>query len=181
MIDAPLPSLEAWTAALSAQTIPVLPGSVAEIAQLRMIEETHGTVDPHTLADSLGGDPLMTLKVLVRAAAHCLRNGAEPPETFVGAAFMLGVGPFFRTFEHVTSVTEWLRPHPEAISGLLKVIARARRASHFAAGFALRRQDQDVVVIQEAALLHDFAEMMLWCHAPSLALDLAQRLQQDHT
>ncbi len=181
MIDTALPSLAAWTAALSKLPIPVLPGSVAEIKQLRDIEDTRGTVDAHTIADSLGGDPLMTLKVLVRTSQHCQRNQVEPPETLVGATVMLGIGPFFRTFDQVTSVTEWLHEQHDAISGLIKVITRARRAAHFASGFALRRQDEDVMIIQEAALLHDFAEMLLWCHAPRLALAIAQRQKADHT
>jgi HD-like signal output (HDOD) protein len=181
MIDTALPSLAAWTTALSKLPIPVLPGSVAELRQLREVEDTRGTVDAHTIADSLGGDPLMTLKVLVRASQHCQRNRVEPPETLVGATLMLGIGPFFRTFDDITSVTEWLHAQPDAISGLIKVITRARRASHFASGFALRRQDEDVMVIQEAALLHDFSEMLLWCHAPQLALAMAQRQKADHT
>jgi HD-like signal output (HDOD) protein len=181
MIEAALPSLAAWTQALSQATIPVLPGSVAELTQLRAIEDSHGSVDAHTLADGLGGDPMMTLKVLVRVSALCRRNQVEPPETLVGAIVMMGIGPFFRTFDQVTSVTECLRDHPDAISGLIKVITRARRAAQFAAGFALRRQDEDVVVIHEAALLHDFAEMLLWCHAPKLSLHIAQRLKADHT
>ena len=67
MIHSPLPTLDAWTAALVSAPIPVLPGSVAELVQLREIEDTHGTMDAHTLSDSLGGDPLMTLRVLVKA------------------------------------------------------------------------------------------------------------------
>ncbi len=181
MIETALPSLAAWTDALCRLPIPVLPGSVAELRQLREIEEARATVDAHTIADSLGADPLMTLKVLVRASEHCLSNGVEPPETLVGATVMLGIGPFFRIFEQVSSITEWLRQHPEAISGLIKTVTRARRASHFATGFALRRQDEDCVVIQEAALLHDFSEMLLWCHAPALALEISRRQKADHT
>jgi len=36
-------------------------------------------------------------------------------------------------------------------------------------------------VIHEAALLHDFAEMLLWCHAPSLALRIRQAQRADPT
>ena len=54
---------------------------------------------------------------------------------------------------------------------------RAHRAARFAAGFALQRQDLDVAVIQEAALLHEFAEMLLWLHAPALALAVQARQQ----
>jgi HD-like signal output (HDOD) protein len=41
----------------------------------------------------------------------------------------------------------------------------------------VHRMDHDAAVIHAAALLHDFAEMLLWCHAPVLALRIraAQR------
>lgn len=181
MITTALPSLRAWTDALNRVEIPVLPGSVAEIAQLREIEDTRGTVDAHTLAESLQGDPLMTLKVMVHVSRYCTRMSVEPPETVVGAIVMLGISPFFKAFGDVHTALEHLREQPDALSGLLKVITRARRSAHFAMGFALRRQDEDVLVIQEAALLHDFAEMLLWCHAPGLALSMATRLKADHT
>jgi HD-like signal output (HDOD) protein len=41
--------------------------------------------------------------------------------------------------------------------------------------------DLDAEVIHEAALLHDFAEMLLWCHAPDLAIYIEQRQQADAT
>lgn len=181
LINAPLASLDAWVAALQDAPVPVLPGTVADLQQLREVEDTTASVDAHTLSEAFGHDPLMTLSVLVQAARHCRRAGAEPPETLVGAIVMLGIGPFFRAHEQPVSVLDWLRPHPEAISGLLKVVTRARRASRFAVSFAMRRQDEDAVVIQEAALLHDFAEMMLWCHAPALAHTMASRLAANHT
>lgn len=181
MIESPLPTLDAWTDAFARAEIPVLPGSVAELEQLRMIEDAHGTVDAHTLADALCNDPLMTLYVLTHASHYCTQRGIEPPETLVGAIVMLGIGPFFTACEGVHSVTRLLHEHPQALSGLLQVITRARRAAHFATGFALRRQDADAVVIQEAALLHDFAEMLLWCHAPGLALTMAEQQKSDHT
>ncbi|TAK92697.1 MAG: HDOD domain-containing protein [Aquabacterium sp.] len=181
MIDKALPSLRAWTDAFSRVQIPVLPGSVAELNQLRTIEETKGTVDAHTLAEGLSNDPLMTLKVLVHVSRYCTRLSVEPPETLVGAIVMQGITPFFKAFKDTTTVLEWLHEQPDALSGLIKVITRARRAAHFAMGFALRRQDEDATVIQEAALLHDFTEMLLWCHAPKLALEIATRQKADYT
>jgi HD-like signal output (HDOD) protein len=181
MIETALPSLKAWTDALVNAPIPALPGSVAELEQLRLIEDASGTVDAHTLASELCNDPLMTLNVLQHVSRHCTSRGIEPPETLIGAIVMLGIGPFFKAFQPVHSITNWLKDQPEAQSGLLKVITRARRAANFATGFALRRQDEDAMVIQEAALLHDFAEMLLWCHAPKLAMAIADRQRQDHT
>lgn len=181
MIDHPLPTLKDWVAMFTNAAIPVLPASVAELAELRLMEETRGDVDAHTLSHNLGGDPLITLKVLMQVSQDCHRRHVSSPETLTSAILMQGIGPFFRSNESVISVMDWLKDHPEALSGLLKVIKRARRAAHLAISFASHRQDEDADMIQEAALLHDFAEMLLWCHAPALALTMAQRQKADHT
>jgi hypothetical protein len=181
MIEHPLPTLAAWVGTFANADIPILTESAAEIALLRDIEDARGNIDAHTLADSLSNDPLATLKVLVHVSRYCTRLSIPPPETLVGAILMMGVAPFFSSFAEPLDVTTTLAKHPAAIDGLNQVIVRSRRAAHFAVGFALKRQDQDFVVIQEAALLQAFAEMLLWCHAPSLMLQIAQRLKADHT
>ena len=63
--------------------------------------------------------------------------------------------------------------------GVNNVLRRAHRASRFAFSFAVHRMDLDAAVIHEAALLHDFAEMLLWCHAPALALRIRAMQQAD--
>ena len=181
MIQQPLPTLAAWVEAFANADIPILPESASEIALLREIEEARGDMDAHTLAESLENDPLTTLKVLVHVSRYCTSLSIEPPETLVGALVMLGEGPFIAAFAQPLDVETCLSHRPEALEGLNQVVRRSRRAAHFATGFALKRQDQDVVVIQEAALLHAFAEMLLWCHAPVLMLEIARRLKADHT
>ena len=174
-------SLAHWADAFAEADIPVLASSVDEVALLLAIEEARGTVDAHTLAEALAPDPLMTLKVLAHVSRYCTQLSVEPPETLVGAIVMQGIGPFFRAFGQMTSVEDRLSSHPAAMDGLHKVMRRARRSAHFAMGFALKRQDQDAAILHEAAFLHDFAEMLLWCHAPALALEAARQLEGDHT
>ncbi|WP_338439281.1 HDOD domain-containing protein [uncultured Aquabacterium sp.] len=181
MIQQPLPSLNAWADAFCDAEIPVLATTVTVVAQLLAIEEARGTMDAHTLAEAIAPDPLMVLRVLTHVSRYCTQLSVEPPETLVGAIVMQGIGPFFAAHAGLRDVETQLSGEVSALDGLHRVMTRARRAAHFAMGFALKRQDQDAVVIQEAALLHDFAEMLLWCHAPALALDIAQRLQTDHT
>lgn len=181
MIQSPLPTLSAWVEALATAEIPVLPRTVAELYELRAIEDARGTVDANMLAHALGADPLMTLKVLAHVSRYCTRMDVEPPETLTGAIVMLGITPFFEAFSDAPIITDWLQDAPEAYQGLLTVIARARRGAHFAMNFAIRRQDEDAAVLHLAALLHDFAEMLIWCHAPALAQDIAQSLEADHT
>ena len=64
-------------------------------------------------------------------------------------------------------------------AGFQRVLARSRRAARFAIGFAVHRMDHDAAVIHEAALLHDFAELLLWLQAPALAQAIEQRKQAD--
>jgi HD-like signal output (HDOD) protein len=94
---------------------------------------------------------------------------------------MMGIGPFFRTFGPQRSIEQHLADLPEALAGLDAVLRRAHRAADFALAFAVHRMDHDAAVIQEAALLHDFAEMLLWCHAPALALQIRAAQAADPT
>jgi HD-like signal output (HDOD) protein len=61
------------------------------------------------------------------------------------------------------------------------VLRRSHRAATLAIGFAVHRMDPDAALIHQAALLHDFAEVLLWCHAPTLALALRQAQQTEPT
>ncbi|HEX5371417.1 MAG TPA: HDOD domain-containing protein [Aquabacterium sp.] len=181
MISQALPHLTAWTNALLSADIPVLATTVLHVAELRQIEEAKGTVDAQTLAQSIGNDPLMTLKVLSHVSRYCTRLSVEPPETLTGAIVMLGINPFFKDFSDIENVDHWLRDKPQAMMGLHRVIRRSRRAAHFAVHFAMHRQDEDASIIQEAALLHSFGELLLWCHAPDLMHVIAEKLAHDHT
>lgn len=182
MIDTALPTLNDWVTVFTNAAIPVLPASIAELEELRLVEDTRGIVDAHMVSQNLGGDPLMTLRVLKQVAQDCnRRQTSSAPETLTAAVLMQGIGPFFRTHQNVPSITSWLKDHPEGLSGLLKVIKRARKAAHLAITFASHRQDEDADMVQEAALLHDFAEMLLWCHAPKLARAISERQRADYT
>jgi hypothetical protein len=54
MIDQALPSLKDWIKAFTNAGIPVLPASVAELEELRAMEDDHGNVDAHMLSQNLG-------------------------------------------------------------------------------------------------------------------------------
>jgi HD-like signal output (HDOD) protein len=181
MLDHPLKNLDTWTAHLVGADFPVLPGSVSEIAFLAQAEEVSGNVDAHTLAPALMGDPLMTLKVLAHVSRFCTRLHVEPPETLTGAIVMQGIEPFFKAFSTLTPVDQALALHPGALDGLQRTILRGKRAAHLAVSFAMHRQDEDAEIIQQAALLHDFAEMLMWCEAPTLMLEVERLLSNDHT
>ena len=165
-----------WGARFDPATLAVLACTAAEVEAMRAIEDD---VDAHLLAEAIGSDPLMTLKVMTHLAR--LRRGREgsDTETLTAALVMLGITPFFLTFGPQPTVEERLAELPEALAGFQRVLRRAHRAASFAIGFAVHRMDHDASVIHDAALLHEFAELLLWLQAPGLALQIVQHQRAD--
>jgi HD-like signal output (HDOD) protein len=170
--------LAAWAALFEHVELPVLATTAESIAELAANEDA---VDAHMLADAIVDDPLMTIKVLAHVAQ--LRRGREgsDTETVTEALVMLGIPPFFRAFGVQPVVEDLLSEQPAARAGFRRVLRRARRAARFAMGFAVHRMDHDAAVLHEAALLHDFAELLLWLRAPALALVIEERQRADPT
>lgn len=176
-IHRPLRDLSAWLAYFRAAPIPVLDATALAVRELALNEDA---VDAHLLGETVAADPLMTLKLLAHVGSNSRRE--TDVETAVGALVLLGIGPFFRLFGELPTIGESLGDCPDAAElqvGLQAVLDRSHRAARFAIGFAAHRMDPDAAVIHEAALLHGFAELLLWCHAPVLALDIAHRQQAD--
>ena len=159
--------LAAWTAHLLGADIPVLAETAEALEALRANEDL---VDANSLGELIASDPLMTLKLLAYACTHRSARMVTDTETVIAALVMMGIGPFFRAFGPQPTVEDWLADQPEALDGLRETLRRAHRAAGFALGFAVHRMDHDAPVIHAAALLHDFADLLVWCHAPALAL-----------
>jgi HD-like signal output (HDOD) protein len=162
-----LPNLAAWTEYFRAAEIPVLADTADALEGLRANEDQ---VDANLIGETIASDPLMTLKVLAHASTHRGKRVVTQAETVIAALVMMGISPFFAVFGPQPKVEVRLADEPEALSGLSETLRRAHRGANFALGFAVHRMDRDAAVIHTAALLHDFAEMLLWCHAPTLAL-----------
>jgi len=177
-LNEPLRDLAAWTAHFRAAEIPVLAHTAQTLEALRANEDA---VDANGIGEMVSHDPLMTLKVLSYAATHRPARVVTDAETVTAALVMMGITPFFRAFGPQPTIEERLAGAPQALDGLLAVLKRAHRGANFALAFAVHRMDADAAVIHEAALLHDFAEMLLWCHAPALALKIRAAQQADTT
>ena len=174
----PLRDLSAWTAYFRAAEIPVLARSAQALEDLRANEDA---VDANLIGETVATDPLMTLRVLAYASANRPSRLVTDTETVTSTVVMMGITPFFAAFGPQPTVEERLQDHPQALAGLHEVLRRAHRAANFALGMAVRRMDHDAAAIHHAALLHDFAEMLLWCHAPALALRIQEAQRADAT
>lgn len=173
-----LRGLAEWTAYFRVAEIPVL----AETAEaLEVMRANEDSIDANSLGETIANDPLMTLKVLAYVSAHRGQRVVTDVETVTAALVMIGISPFFRAFGVQPTIETTLADHPNAWRGLSETLTRAHRGASFALGFAAHRLDHDAAVIHAAALLHDFAEMLLWCHAPSLALRIVDEQRNDST
>lgn len=169
-------AVETWVARLSAANLPVLGRTLTQIAELRRDEDN---VRPRDISQLVLHDPFMALRVLRFLKERRTARALAEITTVEHAVMMLGVSPFFRIFSGLRAVDRDLRDDKDAMTGLLAVVARARHAALHAREWALLRHDieSDEVVI--AALLHDMAEMLLWCFAPAQAGEIAAVLARD--
>jgi HD-like signal output (HDOD) protein len=164
-----LADLAAWTGYFRQAQMPILAATALALEELRAKEDD---VDAGMLAALIETDPLMTLKLMALVASRRQPGEVTDTETVVSSLVMMGVSPFFRLFGVQPTVEDQLHDQPKALEGLYTLLTRAKRAGHFALGFAVHRGDTDAGVIQQAAFLHDFAEMLMWCHAPTLVLEI---------
>lgn len=172
MIERPLSDLDAWVTYYRDARIPVLRHTVHELDQLRANAEH---VNARVLSRIILRDPLMTLRVLGYIERHRKQRQTTDITTIERALMMIGINPFFNEFQELPLVEDQLKAHPRALLGLLKTINRARRAAHWAHEWAFIRHDLDVDEITVATLLHDLGEIMMWCFAPTLALEVVAR------
>lgn len=175
---APLPDLAAWVRRFEQTEIPILQASAQRLEELRVLDE-EDKVDAGMLSTLIESDPFFTVKVMAYVATKRRHTDATETETITSALVMVGISPFFRAFGPQPTVEALLRDQPEALAGVQRVILRAERAAHFATAFAIHRRDHDVAVIRQAAFIHDFAELLMWCHAPALELDIHAKQREN--
>jgi HD-like signal output (HDOD) protein len=176
MIDRPFSDLDAWVTYLSQADLPVLRRTRAELDALRGKAEQ---VNARLLANAIMRDPLLTLRVLAYIEERRRKSQNADITTIERALMMIGIEPFFRDFEDLPLVEDELKAYPRALLGLLKVTNRARKAALWAREWGVVRHDLDVDEVTVATLLHDTAEMLMWCFAPTLALQVKELQARD--
>lgn len=164
-IVSPSPAAD-WAEYLGDVELPVLRRSAEALDAFRA---EGAKADARTIGAALAHDPFISMRVFAHLARIRPRQGAEI-STLERAIMMVGIPPFLAAFSGVECVEQRLSEQRSALAGLLAILRRARRASRFALQFARWRNDAGAEEIMLAAQLHDFAEMLVWCFAPELAL-----------
>jgi HD-like signal output (HDOD) protein len=177
MLDHPLPDLEAWSLLFSSNGLPVLRVTKRRIEEMRADLER---VDTRELARLILQDPIMTVRVLAFTQPMHGRSLRHDITTIASSVVMAGIEPFFRHFSELFTIEDQLREAgPHALLGVLQIVRRAQRAADYAQDWAKWRNDINMEEVRIAALLHDLAEILVWCSAPRLGLGI-QDLQKSH-
>jgi HD-like signal output (HDOD) protein len=177
-MEADIQGPDAWAERLSAVEIPVLRQTARELARLR---ERPDDLDARSVAFVLQHDPLMTAKLF----RYFERNRSKRHSTDVvqieQVLLMLGIHRFLDAVPPQPFVDDLLRTRIPALTEVLRVSKRSHRASLFAAEWAARRLDLHYEEVRIAALLHQLAELLLWCFAPERMSRIAALQQQDRS
>ncbi len=178
MLCEPLHDLDAWVIFFSNAEMPILRQTA------RRLEEARANIDHingRDIASIVMQDPLMAVRVLAYIQPFSGKHLRSDITTIANAIMMLGIEPFFNTLGTPTTIEAMLHDEPQALLGVLQVIRRAQRASKYAHDWAFERHDINIEEVTLAALLHDLAEILLWCFAPKLAIEIRHRQQADKT
>jgi HD-like signal output (HDOD) protein len=178
MLTHPLQDMETWVLFFSGADLPVLRHTARQIEEAR---EKIDRISGRDIARIVLQDPLMTVKVLAYIQPFAGKSLRTDITTIASAAMMIGIEPFFEKFKDLPTVELMLKTEPQALLGTLQLIRRVQRAAHYAHEWALWRQDMNVEEVTIAALLHDLAEILLWCFAPRLAIDIRDRQKADRS
>lgn len=178
MIDHHLPSLNAYVEYLTGADLPVLRHTRRQLDEARADSDR---VTARQLSQIVLQDPLMAVKVLYYIQPFRGRSLRSDITTVGGAIMMLGIEPFFNKFSDLVTVEDRLADQPEALLGAIRTIRRVQRAAHWANDWALWRHDLNIEEVTMATLLHDLAEILAWCFAPSLSIEVQRRQRADRT
>jgi len=171
--------LSEWVNYLTTAEIPVLKQTARNVSALEQ-DEQH--LSARSLAHVVKNDPFMTVKLLRYLQAHKHRSQEHDVVEVEQMIMILGLETTLNKVSAKPLVEEILgRSNMNALVHLLKTAHRANIASSYAFDWAVRLHDLHFEEIRIAALLHDIAEMLMWCFAPNDMLKIKQLQKQDKT
>jgi HD-like signal output (HDOD) protein len=168
--------LQGWVDFLTKSDIPVLKQTARDLATLH---QDPNKLSARGVAQAIAIDPMLTVKLLRYLQSHKRRSQTSEVMQVEQALIMLGVEAFFTKIPAKPLVQEAMQGHMDALIQLLHCVHRAHRASEYAYDWAVRLSDLHYEEVRIAALLHDLAEMLMWCFAPSEMMQIFNTQQGD--
>ena len=176
MLEQPLQDIDAWVKFFSDAELPILRQT------LRRLDEAHAKIDSisgREIAAIVLQDPLLTVRVLSHIQPLSGKRLHSDITNIGNAIMMQGIEPFFKNIGEPPTIEAMLKNEPQALLGVLQVIRRSQRASRYAHLWAVERYELNIEEVTLAALLHDIAEILIWCFFPKQAVIIRSRLQAD--
>ncbi len=156
-------ALNEWVHKLTQSELPVLKHTARDLAVLRADDSV---LTAHSIANAIKHDPIMTVKLLRYLQSHKRRAQTAEVIEVEQALLMLGTEPFFNNVAPKPLIEDQLKAHAVALPPLLRMVHRAHRASEYAFDWAVYLHDMHFEEVRVAALLHDIAEILMWCFSP---------------
>lgn len=171
-------NLEYWVGLLTHADLPVLKQTARELAELR---EDDRRLTANSVAEVIARDPIMTVKLLRYLQKHKHKIQTTEIVQVEQALLMLGLGTFFNKIPPAPMAEDILHSHLIALPRMLRVVHRSHRASEYAKDWAVRLRDLHYEEVRIAALLHDIAEILMWCFAPDSMSEIRELRHKDRT
>lgn len=162
-VDAAARDISAWVKFISATQIPVLKNTARQISAML---EDEDKISARGITSVVLGDPMMVFRVLSYSQRHKGKSQLHDLVQVEQAIMMMGTSAFFRNIPPSPLVEDALKGNLPALTHFLKLIRRSHRAARFAVDWAAYFNDLHSEEVLIAALLHDLAEMLMWCYAP---------------
>ena len=178
MLDQPLQDLESWVVFFSNAKLPILRQTA------RRLEDARADIDHisgRDIANIVLQDPLMAVRVLSYIQPLGGKRLRADITNIGNAIMMQGIEPFFNTMSTDLTLEAILKNEPQALLGVLQAVRRMQRASQYAHDWAFLRHEWNIDEVTLAALLHDLPEILLWCFAPKLAMQIRDLQAADKT
>ncbi|MFV1922661.1 MAG: HDOD domain-containing protein [Methylotenera sp.] len=167
-----------WLKRINKVHIPVLKQTARNLAKLKLDEDN---VSARDITLAVLSDPFMVFKILSYTNNNPGKRQLQHIVEVEQAIIMMGTSTFFRHLLPDLLVDDRLKDNIPALTHLLKLIKRAHRAAYFAADWAALRKDLHSEEVWIAALLHDLAEMLMWCFAPDQMNRIFEMQKKDKT
>jgi len=178
MLNQPLQDLEAWVIFFSNAEMPVLRQTARRLEEARLNIDS---ISGRDIANIVLQDPLMAVRILAYIQPLSGKHLRSDITNIANAVMMMGIEPFFNSLGQPLTIEAMLHDEPQAMLGVLQVVRRLQRASKYAHDWAFERHDTNIEEVTLAALLHGLAEILLWCFAPKLAIEIRNRQLADKT
>jgi HD-like signal output (HDOD) protein len=170
--------LSNWVVRLTQSELPVLKQTARDLAALRADDKK---LTARSITEVIARDPIMTVKLLRYLQLHKHKVQTTEVIQVEQVLLMMGLDSFFNKIALQPLVEDMLKTNVVALAPALRVIHRSHRASEYAKDWAVQLRDLHYEEVRIAALLHDIAEILMWCFAPQAMLEIRDIQHKDKT